>query len=170
MGSGEEPVNATDPTGLRQDEVWLAGGSSSSSGLSEEEKAAQELKKQEEEKAKRESVAQASQGEELQYLDPDNPGVFISRGPNLATRVRETIDNELSRFTARNFLGMDATDWVKTMDGRQIPMSEYGFFSNRDKDIDRAFVLITAASSVFSVVKAVNVVSLAELLPWAFGK
>jgi hypothetical protein len=95
----------------------------------------------------------------VRYIDPDGREVTISRGPSGAARVWHAFDNAVTRFVARNFIGMEADQWVKTMSGAHIQVSEDGVFSNREKDTDRLFFLLTTAVAVLKLAKATTLLS-----------
>ncbi len=96
----------------------------------------------------------------MRYIDPDGREVVIR--PGHKKTFYQKVDDWLTRFCYRNFIAGGAyradglgDKLIPTMDGRMITLSSSGekYFSNREKDTDRAFFLVTLFCSEFTFVK-----------------
>ena len=77
-------------------------------------------------------------------------GTFKDPWPVWAKRI----DQGLTKFLARNFLGVRPDGYVRTVEGTIIPMSESGTsFAYSERVTDADFFLVTAFAGVFNLAK-----------------
>ena len=63
-------------------------------------------------------------------------------------------DVAISRFFGRTFFGEKPTDWVRTMEGFSVPMSDTGYLSNTDKMVDFA---VFTGTAMFAATRAASI-------------